>query len=249
MSKLAAEGAIFDLVRRGLPAVVLRPAHVYGPFGKTFINNPLSHLTRGKLVLVDPDQTPSNTIHVDNVAQAVVHALIADEAKVLGQVFTLGSEDNLSWAGFYGFFADALGLSLRRISADEYRKGQMPTRRWNPFYYVTSWFRGAREILGSSEFRSLGRKCVQTDPYGRLPRWLLDRFPRMRRLFGLDGMPIYSPPAAAALEQDLTMSFLPGKVSIEKAIQSLGYKPVFNRERALELTLAWLQQSRVIGIS
>src|SRR5207249_2438481 len=40
-SKAAAEQMIREAVRKGLPAAILRPARVYGPFSRIFITRPL----------------------------------------------------------------------------------------------------------------------------------------------------------------------------------------------------------------
>jgi predicted dehydrogenase/nucleoside-diphosphate-sugar epimerase len=246
-SKLAAEQAILAAAARGLPAVILRPAHVYGPFGKTFVVNPLRRLARGQLVLVDPETTPSNTIHVDNVAEAIVRALEASESDVKGEIFLLGSEDDMTWAEFYSYFADALGKPLRTISAAEHARTMVRPSRWNPFGWSGACWRGCKEILTAPEFRSFARRCVQTDPFGRLPRWLIENSPRLRRLLKLDGPQIYRTAEQPPDDCDLTMRFLPARISIAKAQRVLGYQPALARERAMQTTMEWLRQARVLG--
>jgi predicted dehydrogenase/nucleoside-diphosphate-sugar epimerase len=244
-SKAAAEDVVAKAARHGLPAVILRPAHVYGPFGKTFITNPLQHLARGALVLVDPQQTPSNTIHVDNVAEAIIRALLAPRDVVVGHTFTLGAEDDLTWAGFYGYFAEALGLSFRTLTAAEYEKSRPASRSKGFLSWPGLWYRGAKEILTSAELRSFARRCVQTDPYGRLPRWLIERFPRLRKLLKLDAPVVYRPVQPTA-SPPLTMSFIPARIGIDKARKLLGYEPALSRSEALETTLAWVRHTRLI---
>src|SRR5690606_4296965 len=58
-SKAAAERIVLDAAARGLPAVILRVAVVYGPFGPTMVVRPLEYLRRGALVLVDCAGVPS----------------------------------------------------------------------------------------------------------------------------------------------------------------------------------------------
>jgi hypothetical protein len=64
-----------------------------------------------------------------------------------------------------------------------------------------SWYRAGVAIATSQEFRSFGRRILQTDPIGRLPRTLLERSPdldgRLLRLLGTDAAVIYRRPDPA----------------------------------------------------
>jgi predicted dehydrogenase/nucleoside-diphosphate-sugar epimerase len=248
MSKRAAEKYVASATKRGLPAVILRPAHVYGPFGNTFTINPLQHLTRGALVLVEAESTPSNTVHVDNVVAAIARALEAPEATVKGQVFNLSSEDDLTWGEFWDFFSRSLNLPLRFMPLEEWQRQRERERpsRWKALLaWPGSWFRGAREILSSQELRSLARKWVQTPPYGRLPRWLLENSSRLRRLAGLEETPVFRLPESPLPEKDLVLRGFAAKVSMDKAKRVLDLAPALPREQALGLTLDWWRQARL----
>ncbi len=59
-SKARAEDVVRKAARGGLPAIMLRPGNVYGPFSKTFIVRPLQYLARNALVLAGPP-TPRPT--------------------------------------------------------------------------------------------------------------------------------------------------------------------------------------------
>ena len=53
-SKAEAERVVAQAARVGLCAVTLRLANVYGPFSTIFTTRPLTHLAKGRLVLVGP---------------------------------------------------------------------------------------------------------------------------------------------------------------------------------------------------
>lgn len=96
----------------------------------------------------------------------------------------------------------------------------------------------------SAEVRALARRVLETDPLGRLPREILERYPALRRK--LSGPTLYRkhrPVPADVLE----VRSIPAVVSIEKARRVLGYEPRVPRDLAMTLTLDWLRYARLIG--
>ena len=124
LSKAEAERMIAQAVRQGLPALTLRLANVYGPFGRTFVIDPIEKLLRDKLLLVGGDSKPSNTVYVDNVAEAIgLRPRAAGSGGHRRGLRPRRSEDDLSWDGFYDYFATSLGETLRKISDEEFTVG------------------------------------------------------------------------------------------------------------------------------
>jgi nucleoside-diphosphate-sugar epimerase/predicted dehydrogenase len=241
-SKLSAERVVERAVRRGLPAVTLRLANVYGPYGATLITRPIRHLARGSLALIGGDEKPSNTVYVDNVAGAIVRALEAEEGGVVGEVFAIAAEDEMTWADFYGCFARELGLDPPHVTDSRARPesdGRGPARR------AGAWGRGTAELIRAPELRALARKVLETDPYGAIPRWALGRFPGIeraaRRALRLDAAVVYRRPGPVGGGEAMTMDPAAARVSIEKARRVLGYEPAVPRQRAMELTLDWVR--------
>jgi nucleoside-diphosphate-sugar epimerase len=225
--------------------VNLRLANVYGPFAKILMVRPIEHLARGTLVVVGADEKPSNTIYVDNVAEAIVRALDAPDETVVGEIFALSAEDDLSWGDFYRYFAGELGVPLPtcldRPQAQAKRRGPGPIG-WGPTLY-----RGVAEVATSREFRSLGRKVLETPPFGGPPQWLGARVPALatiaRKVLKMDTPLVYNDPCDKPPGSDdlMIMDPNPAFVSIEKARRRLGYHPVVSRSRGMELTLEWLR--------
>ena len=75
-SKAEAEDVILRAVREGLNAIILRPAHVYGPFSPLFGDPSFRRLVRGELLFDESANTLSNTIYVDNVVEAIARSLV-----------------------------------------------------------------------------------------------------------------------------------------------------------------------------
>jgi predicted dehydrogenase/nucleoside-diphosphate-sugar epimerase len=246
-SKAQAERLIEEAARAGLPAVILRPGCVYGPFSRTFSMRPIDFLRQGRLVLVGSADLPSNTVYIDNVVCAILRALEAPASVANGQVFAISEGDALTWEQFYGYFAAAMATELRFAPQEP---AAPKTGRWllSPLSWAQAWIRGGRQLATSPEFRSLGKRFLNTDPLGRLPRWLLERFPGLdravRRMVGTNSVMIYRRPGHAP-EDIMKVRGIPALIRIDKARQVLGYEPVVPRERALELTLEWLRHIRL----
>lgn len=251
-SKAEAERAVQEAVRDGLPAVILRPVRVYGPFSGTFITRPMEALGRGRFRLVGAADGPSNTVYVDNLVEAIVRSLEAPEEKVKGEVFTIGEPDAMSCREFYEYFAHAFGREIPTVEAAK-RESESGQRALALLTWPLSWFRGVKTVCTSAEFRALGKRILQTDPLGTLPRWLLERFPslkeRILRLVNAGGLPVARRPVNSAGGEGGTveMSAASFLVNSEKVRRVLGAVPVVSRQRAMELTLEWVRHARLVS--
>jgi dihydroflavonol-4-reductase len=105
LSKFRAEQAVLELVREGLPAVIVNPAAPVGPrdIRPTPTGKMILDAARGRIpAYVD---TGLNVVHVDDVAEG--HAL-ALERGVVGQRYILGSE-NLMLGALLALVAASVG--------------------------------------------------------------------------------------------------------------------------------------------
>jgi predicted dehydrogenase/nucleoside-diphosphate-sugar epimerase len=247
-SKARAELVISQAVRSGLPAVVLRPTNVFGAYSSTFITRPIQALAEGRLVLVDSADCPSNTVYVDNLVEAIVCSLKGPR-RIVGETFTIGQGDDLTWGDFYGFFARELGAEIKVRDESNGRAEPVKPRGWRFLSWPRSWYRGMAGLATSEEFRAFGKKFLQTDPLGWLPRKTLENLPAFRRrvqhMLKMDKPAIYRRPEAQ--EQEPLVEIRPRRVhvSIEKARKLLGYSPVVSRDRAMQLTLEWVRHARL----
>jgi nucleoside-diphosphate-sugar epimerase len=243
-SKYAAEQIVFEAASRGLPVVVLRVAAVYGPHNVTITARPLDRLAQGRLVLVECRNTPSNTIYVDNLCHGIARALDAGP-DVDGQILLLSDDDGCTWGEYFTFFADRLGTSIGHVTRNE-----LPRSMETPASTATTWFRSTRDLLTSSEAKGLARRIYQSDPWGIPARWIVDRFPgfvqaaadHLRRSEPF----VYRPAPSVPQESLFIIDPISARVSNEKAQRVLGYEPVVERARAMELTLAWAQYARIV---
>jgi predicted dehydrogenase/nucleoside-diphosphate-sugar epimerase len=249
-SKLEADKVVTEMARRGLCAVTLRLANVYGPFSTIFTTRPVSSLAKGQLLLLgDADRIPSSTVYVDSVVEAIVRALAAPADVVKGELFTISDGDGMTWADFYGYFAKALGVPLRMVSDTEYAHSKAAQHRGFLHWTLTP-VRGIKAVATSREMWALTKLVLKTQPIHSVGQWTLDKLPPLnrffRRMLDLDAPVIYRTEAPTAngdvFEFDLTRPL----VSNLKARQVLGFTPPVSRERALELTLDWLRHAHIV---
>ncbi len=239
-SKSAAEMEVLRAAASGLPAVIFRPGCVFGPFSQTFVIRPIRFMKQGRLFLVGTEGTASNTLYIDNLVHAILLGLDAPAELARGEVFTLSDGDLMSWEDYYGYFAAELGYQVKTkppAGSENSRSGKSGILRslWN----------GGLSIAKSPEFRGLGRRVLETDPIGTVPRSLLERSPgldrRLRKLVGADAATVYRPPAQSDRSDVYEVFPRQAQISVGKARRVLGYEPVVSKDVALDTTLKWLR--------
>ncbi len=243
-SKAKAERVVKYYLKQGLPVVIFRPARVFGPFSNIFITRPLQAIKEGGFEWLASPDVPCDMVYIDNVVEAFLCALFADEDRVRGEVFNIGDEDFTSWREFYAFFAERLGLSLPE-KVSEKVAGVEQTG------FVRRLVNGFIQIFTSPEFKAFGRRVLETDPIGALPRKIFADVPAVekavRKLIKADdSLPVYEPEDSPKPNLSVLMGSGGSVLSIEKLRRVLGYKPLVDREEALERTLAWVKYAKIV---
>jgi nucleoside-diphosphate-sugar epimerase len=242
-NKLLAEKAVQAATARGLHSIILRPTRIYGPFSRTFTVRPLEAIAAGQFAIRGNQDVPANMTYVDNVVDAIAHALEAAD-RLSGSAYLINDPEQLSLREFYEFFARTAGKAIRAV-ADDGATGHVRRKSG----VLTPWLSALRTIARSSELRGLVRRVMDTDPIGTLPRRLWNLSPNVQqsllRRFGADAAVIYRPNRAGS-SSELVYYGDPLLVSSAKAERELGFVPPVNRPRAMALTLAWAQYARLL---
>ena len=105
-SKAAAERAVLRLAGQGLPAVVLRPARVFGPFSRIFVIRPIQAIAAGHFRWLGSPDVPCDMVYVDNVVEAILCSLRAPAESIAGQAFNVSDGHEMTWRQFYESLAD-----------------------------------------------------------------------------------------------------------------------------------------------
>jgi nucleoside-diphosphate-sugar epimerase len=235
-TKALAEAAVRREEALGLSVAIVRPGCVYGPYGFTFVVNPLRALAQGRLVVGDAE--PANTVFVDNLIEAFRCALLAAPDAVRGQAFPISDGDTVDWFEYYDFFARRLGSTVRREAAPIVQNAG-----------GAGFLKGVSDVLLSAEAKGFAKRLLNSDPIGTVPRWALERFPalepRLRDMAGMNEPTIYRRPQADP-GGPMRFSGWKSRISIEHAQRRLGFTPSVSREHALALTWDWARYARIV---
>jgi nucleoside-diphosphate-sugar epimerase len=103
------------VLESGLPAVVIRPSHVYGP-GGWYANELIPRLRQpGRLAVVGSGANLWDVVHVHDVALALI---LAAEAAVAGATYHVVDDEPITYYDFMALTARALNVGApRRIPA------------------------------------------------------------------------------------------------------------------------------------
>ena len=108
-SKIRAERIGNDLLKKGLPLIVIRPTIVFGPF------SPIWTIGAIKRVLSGGWEEPEtlrirglcNPVYIDDLVTALLLCIENDEAT--GETFIISGSEPLSWNDFYGSYKKMVG--------------------------------------------------------------------------------------------------------------------------------------------
>ena len=112
----------------GLPAVVLRPSHVYGP-GGWYAKELVPRLTQpGRFAVIGSGANLWDVLHVQDLLAALM--LAVDSADAPGGTFHVADDEPITFYEFMRLTAEALGVGRpRRIPAPVWRDSSPgPTR-------------------------------------------------------------------------------------------------------------------------
>jgi nucleoside-diphosphate-sugar epimerase len=103
------------LAQSGLPGVVVRPSHVYGP-GGWYANELVAHLRQpGRFAVIGRGENLWDVVHVSDVVEALL--LAAGDAPA-GSVYHVVDDEPITFYDFMALTAETLGLGApRRLPA------------------------------------------------------------------------------------------------------------------------------------
>jgi nucleoside-diphosphate-sugar epimerase len=242
--KLEQELLVRSYVRRkGLPAVILRPPNVYGPYS-WFSLNVVRRLGDGTLPLVDDGSNPCNLVGVDNLVSAILASLARPEA--IGETFFITDAEHLSWLECLQDYANLVGVELQRIPATDLE----PV---NPERVILDSVRSLFRVLPSGELRAVLRgiplfRIAEAAVYERFLAWPKERQIWLRNaLAGTAGpTPIDSLRRPGLSEGLIAAQTRRVRHSSDKARKLLGYVSPVPYSQGLKLTADWLRFARAI---
>lgn len=109
-SKLEMEEMVLKAVReKGLPATIVQPTIVYGPFSKPWTNAPAENLIYGTVILPGSGEGLCNAVYIDDLVDGFI--LSAVHPAAIGERFIMSGPKPVTWGEFFGSMANALGTA------------------------------------------------------------------------------------------------------------------------------------------
>jgi nucleoside-diphosphate-sugar epimerase len=215
-AKIAVEEQVMAAVReRGLPAVILRPTIVYGPFGGHWTDRTAKNLIKGRVVLPDEGGGLCNGVFVDDLVDAMILASVRPEA--IGETFLISGPDQVTWRTYYETMQRCLGVDtlrfMERTAPDRPRTG--PPERTTGDTRSPARFKVRHRLgsmLTSEQKRRLRRGLRRYTKRGTAPKISTD--------YDYTAKPV---------------------CRIDKARHLLGYDPKFDFEAGMAITCQYLR--------
>jgi len=255
--KLAAEELCLAAAReRGVPATVLQPAMVCGPFGPAWTLRILNDLKNRRVVLVNGGDGLCNAVYVDDVVSALILAAVKDEA--VGEAFLVAGEEPVTWREFYGRHEEMLGFeSTISLSASEAEARWAEMRRPKGIVHE-----GLALLREEPNLRHRVRWAREVDALTRVARKVVPAGARRAikaKLTGRDpdaaARAALAPPKAPAAPEKPLLLMPPGaikmhaaktRVRIDKAKRLLGYRPAFDFPAAMARIETWARWANLL---
>lgn len=233
-SKIDAEKLVFDHIRdRAVPATVVQPTVVYGPYSPPFTVGVLNRLKRKRIILVDGGDGLCNAVYIDDLVTGMLLAAVKDEA--VGEAFLISGEAPVTWREFFAKFEEMLGVhGTVSMSAPEARAFYRQTER-------EKWaVRQLLKMVSELTNRPRVRKRVERFPLGRTVVRLGER------LAGRRSPPGNDKPIHPLLPYQIDFYQAKTHVRIDKAKRLLGYQPAFDLEAGMALTERWAEWANLL---
>lgn len=245
-NKARAERIVLRYARRGVPAVVLRPSIVYGPYSAWNLR-PVPELREGRAVLIDGGRGACNTTYVDNLVDAIFLSLENDRAN--GEAFFITDGEHVTWGDFIRAHARMMGLET---ALPEVSSAELSALYGDRRGLISGSVRGIAKALRSKEFRAV---LMQIPAFEKALKsiweWLESlpesRRQRIRARFGVPRRRFVAP-FALPLPDEVTFRTQTGTVffSIQKARDLLGYSPTINFQEGMFRVEQWLRFANAI---
>lgn len=106
-TKVRAEELVWDAIRGGLPATIIRPSWLYGPRDRLSVGRIERTLRLGRAVLIGRGNNRMNTVYAGNVAEAC--RLAATHPAAVGEAFNITSDGDLTQREYFQLWAKVFG--------------------------------------------------------------------------------------------------------------------------------------------
>ena len=240
-SKIEAEKLVFEQIKaRSLPATIVQPTVVYGPYSPPFTVGILQRLHKKRIILINGGEGLCNAVYVDDLVSAMLLAAVRKEA--VGEAFLVSGAEPVTWREFFACFEKMLNIDGTVSMAPEealayYRQGKKATG-------------AVRRLCRAAAANPRVRRRVTRLPAGNIAMRLVDRVGNVSpappgveaETSGNTAKPIHP-----LLPYQIDFYQAKTRVRIDKAVRLLGYDPAFDLAAGMALTGKWASWANLLG--
>jgi nucleoside-diphosphate-sugar epimerase len=211
-AKIEAERLCWEYYKNGLPVIVIRPPIVYGPFSRDWTVGFAKRLQSGNWgIFKGYGEGICNLVYVGDLVSGILLAARYDRA--VGEAFNLVGPESITWNQYFQKFNAALGLPELRVI--DPAKARLRAAAMDPI-------------------RSLGKYVLKH--YSAPLRKISQGNRRARGLMQNADRTLKTNPRTS----ELALYNRDALYLATKARDMLGYQPVFDLDRGLDLSVRWL---------
>lgn len=218
-AKIEAEQVCRAFHAQGVYPTILRPSLIYGPFSTSWTTDIAKRLESNYWgTFEELGEGRANLIYVDDLVQAICKSLTCEAA--LGEAFHINGPDVPTWNEYFERFNRALGRQpLPKLSAS---RSKLRTKLMDTCSYM------ADKVVNRFE-----DKLMEIYLRGGWPTIVMKRVKRV----------LQSTPSGAELNDLFSRNAF---YSDAKARELIGYKPFFDLDDGLKLSVQWLQLNELL---
>lgn len=214
-SKIEAEKIVWEFHHKGLPVVVFRPAIVYGPFSKIWTMNFTERFQSGNWhQLSGFGDGLCNLVYIDDVVSLILHGVHDSDA--IGQAFNVVGPEVITWNDYFQRFNHALGFDpLKQISQTNIK--------------LSSLFMEPIRVAARYLLKNYNDHIFR----------IYERYDFAKRIMKKGEHSIRTTPSRAELKLFSRAAIY----SARKAQHLIGYRPKYDIDSSLKLTIGWLRHN------
>ena len=247
-AKLEAENIVQEFCRKqNLPAVILQPTVVYGPFS-FWSSYPIEQLHSGPVVLPENGTGLCNPVYVDDVVQGLYRAAVTPG--VLGQTYLISGAKPCTWLEYYSAYRKYVSAGTFEFMAKEQLARQLAPKSAMALLRQSLASQDVRDQLKTIAILDgsykLVKACLPKSALRSIKARVFRIKPRVRS--NKPSPPVVSVKKSLPHISHVDLMSAKTSVSIAKAARELGYAPKFTLEQGLGRTVQWAAWSGLPGI-
>jgi nucleoside-diphosphate-sugar epimerase len=218
-AKIDAERLCREYHERGLSTAIVRPAIVYGPFGRSWTVGTAKRLLSGRWSEFEGyGDGLCNAVYVDDLASAIL--LAAEQPAASGETFNVNGPEVVTWNEYFRKLNTAMQLPplTKKSASQSARRTALMSRVETVIRSIVSRFEDRL-----MEIYLRGGKASQ------VMKWVKSMFD--------------STPSQGELEDLYSRKAI---YADDKAHQLLGYQPKFDLNRGMAMSVLWMARSGYI---